>query len=134
MNASRRIAIHVLAVSLGVLVITAMAVSMPPSQSSTRSPQASKNPYSGQASAAKAGRRLFVEKCAQCHGQKAEGTPTVPALAGETTQSVPEGVLFAYITRGDKGNGMPSWASLPKRQRWQIVTNLKSLSSPPNSP
>ena len=90
-----------------------------------------KNPYSGQDQAARAGRKLFVKKCARCHGRKAEGSASVPALAGNTTRSVPEGTLFAYVTRGDPGNGMPSWASLPEDQRWQIVTYLKSL---PNAP
>ena len=35
--------------------------------------------------------------------------------------------MFWFITRGDKENGMPAWASLPAKQRWQIVTYLKSM-------
>ena len=81
------------------------------------------------AKAVKAGRKLFLRNCARCHGHDAEGTPSVPALAGDATQSVPANVIFSYITRGDVGNGMPSWARLPQHQRWQIVTYLKSLSS-----
>ncbi len=94
--------------------------------------QAVKNPYEGQPKAVKAGRKLFVQNCAWCHGHDAEGSARVPALAGETTQSVPEIVIVSYITRGDEDSGMPSWVSLTESQRWQIVTYLKSLSSPPN--
>jgi glucose/arabinose dehydrogenase len=35
--------------------------------------------------------------------------------------------LFWFISRGAPANGMPSWASLPQTQRWQIVTYLKTL-------
>jgi len=128
----------VLQFSLRLFGLAAFAISVLASENSGRpdvqkTNQDVRNPYSGQRNAAKAGRKLFVEKCARCHGHKAEGTASVPALAGETTQSVPEGVIFSYITRGDAGNGMPSWASLPESQRWQIVTYLKSLSTPPNA-
>ena len=34
--------------------------------------------------------------------------------------------MFWFITRGDKDNGMPAWASMPAKQRWQIVTYLQS--------
>jgi mono/diheme cytochrome c family protein len=115
---------------LGLFVLAAFAVSVLASENSGKTKPELKNPYTGQPKAAKAGRKLFVGKCARCHGRNAEGSASVPALAGETTQSVPEGVIFSYITRGDAGNGMPSWARLPESQRWQIVTYLKSLSSP----
>jgi|SRR5580704_16399037 mono/diheme cytochrome c family protein len=128
----------VLQFSFGLFGLAAFAVSVLASENSGRpdvqkTHQEVRNPYSGQRKAAKAGRKLFVEKCARCHGHKAEGTANVPALAGETTQSVPEAVIFSYITRGDPGNGMPSWVGLPEGQRWQIVTYLKTLSSPPNA-
>jgi cytochrome c553 len=82
---------------LGVFGLTVIAASLPAYQNSGRPDiqrpyQELRNPYSGQRQAAKQGRKLFVEKCARCHGRKAEGTASVPALAGETTQSVPEGV------------------------------------------
>jgi glucose/arabinose dehydrogenase len=34
--------------------------------------------------------------------------------------------VFWFITRGDQDNGMPAWASLPAKHRWQIVTYLQS--------
>jgi glucose/arabinose dehydrogenase len=35
--------------------------------------------------------------------------------------------VFWFITRGDIDNGMPAWASLPVKQRWQIVTYVESM-------
>jgi mono/diheme cytochrome c family protein len=115
----------------GLTAVSLLASENPRRPDVLKTNQGLKNPYSAQRQAAKEGRKLFVEKCARCHGHNAEGTASVPALAGETTQSVPEGLIFSYITRGDVGNGMPSWASLPEPQRWQIVTYLKSLSHSP---
>lgn len=50
-------------------------------------------------------------------------------------QSASEGELFWYITEGDANNGMPSWAKLSRKQRWQIITYLRVLGgSKPGSP
>jgi glucose/arabinose dehydrogenase/mono/diheme cytochrome c family protein len=89
-----------------------------------------KNPYSGQTQAAEIGAQLYANHCAACHGLKVQGTGNVPALVSGPTQSAADGELFWYITRGDVSNGMPSWASLPAQQRWQIVTFLKALGGP----
>ena len=51
-----------------------------------------------------------------------KGTGNVPSLVDAKLDSVKPGEVFWFITRGDKDNGMPSWAALPVRQRWQIVT------------
>lgn len=87
----------------------------------------SKDPYAGQRQAVETGAQLYANHCSACHGLKAQGTGNVPALASGPTQSATDGELFWYITRGDVNNGMPSWASMPAPQRWQIVTFLKAL-------
>lgn len=86
-----------------------------------------KNPYAGQRQALEAGKRIYVSKCSSCHGEGGEGTGNIPALTKEPTQSAQVGEVFWYISRGDANNGMPSWAGLPRQQRWQVVTYLKSL-------
>ena len=91
--------------------------------------QASKNPYAGKPEAAQAGREVYMRNCASCHGNSGQGTGNVPPLAGGTAQSAPDGAIFWYITKGDVANGMPSWAALPKRQRWEVVTYLKAMST-----
>jgi len=89
-----------------------------------------KNPYAGQPAAAAAGSRVYATNCGSCHGIKGRGTGSIPPLSEGPTQSASDGEVFWFITTGAVDNGMPSWASLPARQRWQIVTYLKSLKGP----
>src|SRR5256885_5850067 len=89
------------------------------------------NPYHGQASAAQAGRELYAVHCAACHGRSAEGTGNIPALAHGLVQNVADGEVFWFITKGSNSGAMPSWASLPEQQRWQLVTYLKTLVDAP---
>jgi glucose/arabinose dehydrogenase len=89
------------------------------------------NPYRGQAPAAQAGGTLYAVYCAACHGRTAEGTGNIPALAHGRVQNVADGEVFWFITKGSFSGSMPSWASLPEQQRWQLVTYLKTLVSAP---
>jgi len=95
------------------------------------SARAAKNPYAGQQEAALAGEKLYVRNCLSCHGAAGKGTGNVPSLVEGRLDSVTPGELFWFITRGDKDNGMPAWASLPAEQRWQIVTYVKSIGTSP---
>jgi len=90
----------------------------------------SKNPYAGQPAAAAAGSKLYATNCSSCHGPGGAGTGNIPALSEGPTQSATDGEVFWFITTVDVNNCMPSWASLLARQRWQIVTYLKSLKGP----
>ena len=89
-----------------------------------------KNPYAGQPAAAAAGARFYATNCGSCHGIKGRGTGSIPPLSEGLTQSAPDGEVFWFITTGAADNGMPAWGTLPERQRWQIVTYLKSLKGP----
>ena len=89
------------------------------------------NPYRGQAPAAQAGGRLYALYCAACHGVSAQGNGNIPALAHGRVQNVADGEVFWFITKGSNSGAMPSWASLPEQQRWQLVTYLKTLVSAP---
>lgn len=86
-----------------------------------------KNPYAGQHAAAAAGSRLYGTNCSSCHGTHGQGNGTMPALAQGPTQSASDGEVFWFITTGAPDKGMPSWSTLPERQRWQLVAYLKSL-------
>lgn len=85
------------------------------------------NPYRGQAAAAQVGGELYSSDCAACHGRAGEGTGNVPALAHGPVQNAPDGAVFWFITKGSSSGAMPSWASLPELQRWQLVTYLKTM-------
>ena len=85
------------------------------------------NPDEGDPKAAVAGKPLYHLRCARCHGEHGEGSGNIPAFVHGKVQSVSPGELFWFITRGDVKNGMPSWASLPKQQRWHIISYIKTL-------
>jgi len=87
-----------------------------------------KDPYFGQADAIAAGRNVFVEHCAHCHGENAEGTKKRPSLRTERVQrQATVGDLHWLLVNGYMKKGMPSWAKLPDPQIWQVVSYLKSL-------
>jgi len=90
------------------------------------SAKATKNPYEHQTAAAEAGKQVYARHCLSCHGNMGKGTGNIPSLVDGKLDSVAPGEVFWFITRGDKDNGMPAWASLPAKQRWQIVTYLES--------
>ena len=94
------------------------------------SAKAMKNPYQGQASAIATGRQLYARNCLSCHGKSGGGTGNVPSLIDGKLETTDPGEVFWFITKGDKDNGMPSWAKLPEKQRWQIVSYVKSLGLP----
>lgn len=90
---------------------------------------ATQNPYDGNQNI-QAGQKLFMQNCAACHGQNAEGAGNIPALDHGRVQQAKPGQVFWYITHGDASNGMPSWASLSDKQRWQIISYIRALSTP----
>ena len=86
------------------------------------------NPYRGQSEAVAAGRRIYVDHCAQCHGEDANGTKKRPALRSDRVQhQATEGDLHWLLYNGNMGKGMPTWAKLPDQQLWQVITYVKSL-------
>ena len=86
------------------------------------------NPYQSQADAVAAGKRLFGDHCAPCHGENAEGKKKKPALTSERIQQqATEGDIHWLLVNGNMGRGMPSWAKLPDPQLWQLIAYIKSL-------
>ncbi len=75
----------------------------------------------------KAGKALYAKNCALCHGPTGLGTGNIAALANGAAQTAKPGEVFWFITKGDMQNGMPSWSALPERDRWQIVSFVKTL-------
>jgi mono/diheme cytochrome c family protein len=120
--------------SVTVLIPLVLATTLPAQDQSFHeapdSAKAQQNPYVGKPEAAQAGKRLYGRNCLSCHGKSGRGTGNVPSLVGAKL-SVTDGEVFWFITKGDKKNGMPSWAFLPQSQRWQIVAYVKSLESSP---
>ena len=98
------------------------------------SAQKMKNPYDGQPAAIASGKQLYGRNCLSCHGKTGEGQGNVPSLIDGRLETATAGEVFWFVTKGDKDNGMPSWAQLPEKQRWEIVSYVKSLGLAQNSP
>jgi len=85
------------------------------------------NPYAGQPEATFAGKKLYLHRCAQCHGPDGKGKEKAPSLRAPVIQNAAPGVLFWMVKNGNRKNGMPGWAGLPDQQIWQVITYVKSL-------
>jgi len=87
------------------------------------------NPLAGDARAQKAGAKLFDHECASCHGAGAGGIGKTPSLRQSAVSGAKPGALYWVIENGGIFHGMPSFAHLPERERWQLVTFLQSLNN-----
>jgi mono/diheme cytochrome c family protein len=86
-----------------------------------------KNPYAGQGDAGRAGEKLYLRHCAECHGEDACGAGRSANLRSPAVQGATDGELVWFLRNGNLAHGMPSWSGLPIERRWQIVTYLKTL-------
>ena len=93
------------------------------------SAQAAKNPYAGQQEAAQAGKMQYERNCLSCPGKTGNGTGKTSSLVNGRLDSVTPAEVFWFLSRGDKDNGMPVWASLAVKQPWQIVNHVESMAT-----
>jgi mono/diheme cytochrome c family protein len=89
--------------------------------------RAKANPLATDKDAVAAGKVLFEEHCAECHGENALGSKKAPSLRAKEVQDAPPGSLFWILTNGIVRKGMPVWSKLPEPQRWQLICFVKSL-------
>ncbi|HEV2116691.1 MAG TPA: c-type cytochrome [Terriglobales bacterium] len=94
----------------------------PPDASTKPNPEA-KNP-----DAAATGHKLYMRTCVGCHEEDGSGKDTGAAnLRSPEVQAQSDGALFWKISNGNSEAGMPSFASLPETDRWDVVTFLRTL-------
>ena len=89
-----------------------------------------------------AGKQLYGQQCAACHGPSGRGDGEAAYLLYpkprdfvaaryrlvSTWERVPtDQDLYDTITRGMPGSAMPSWGHLTPEQRWGLVHYIKSL-------
>ncbi len=79
------------------------------------------------AEARAAGAKLFQQRCAPCHGVSAAGIGKAPPLRSREMAAATPQALFWVLRNGSLRRGMPSFASLPESQRWQLIAYLQSL-------
>ena len=81
-----------------------------------------------------AGKHLFAEHCASCHGEGAAGGAGGPALIGRTLRDgQSDWALYRTITLGVPGTGMVGW-QLPRDDIWRLVSYLGRTLAAHNAP
>jgi mono/diheme cytochrome c family protein len=89
-----------------------------------------RNPFESDPEAAVAGKKLFEQHCAECHGEAADGAKRGPSLRVGQLQQATAGEIFWILTNGVVRHGMPAWSKLPEPQRWQIIAFLRAVVKP----
>ncbi len=93
------------------------------------------NPLKGNADAVKAGKKLYKQQCAICHGDTGKGdgvggmslNPKPTNFRSERVQKESDGALFWKITNGNAP--MASYKEiLSEEQRWQLVNYIRTFS------
>lgn len=93
-----------------------------------------KNPYKGNPNATAAGKTLFKQFCAICHGDKGKGDglaginlkPRPANFTKDAVQSQTDGAIFWKMTEGRAP--MASYKTvLTEQQRWQLVNYIREL-------
>lgn len=88
----------------------------------------------------KAGKTLFDQHCAVCHGALGTGVPTLTAAYGakpanlqaDTFRNYPDGMIYHVIVMGK--NAMPSYAAdLSEKERWEVVHYVRVLQRAQNA-
>jgi mono/diheme cytochrome c family protein len=97
-----------------------------------------KNPVAPSESTLKAARGIYMDECAQCHGERGKGDGPEAAMhspaPSDLTYSrhmnaVTDGEIFYQISEGRKP--MPSFKKrLTEDQRWGLVLFVRSLTAP----
>lgn len=89
-----------------------------------------KNPFAGDAKAARQGELLFRENCIYCHGLGAHGGSRGPDLTtGAWVHGGSDAEVLRTISKGVDGTAMPP-NDLPEEEIWQIVSYLRSVQVP----
>jgi mono/diheme cytochrome c family protein len=136
---ARRVLFVVLLAAIAIIVVFAVT-----QKTDWKVPEDAKqreNPLRPSAVALKSARDIYVNKCAQCHGDsgKGDGSEALrydPAPADLTDprrmSAVTDGEMFYKISQGRRP--MPAFKKrLTEEQRWQLVQLLRSFANPPAS-
>jgi putative copper resistance protein D len=77
-----------------------------------------------------AGRAVYGEHCAGCHGVRGsgDGAPTLRPLTGPPSARRHAGELFWLVSHGIPGKDMPGFATrLSEAQRWDVINFIRAL-------
>ena len=127
MKATRVLLVSLTAFAVAVAVVPSLRAQNKDFHDAPASSKRLKDPYAPSHNVLATGHELFHHYCARCHGESAQGSGNIPSLVDGGMETVTPGEVFWFISKGSPQNGMPSWAKLPKKVRWEIVTYVKSL-------
>jgi mono/diheme cytochrome c family protein len=94
-----------------------------------------KNPFTASEENIAAGRALFNQNCASCHGEDgksktdiAEAMTVKPTdLTDKKMQGIKDGEIYWVIANGVKKSGMPAFKKETAKERWQMTLYVKHL-------
>lgn len=100
------------------------------------------NPVAADAASLEAGKKLYADQCAGCHGDTGKGDGPMAAYTGEPapsnlidgewTHGSTDGEIYAVILDGIDGTAMKDFKSdLKPTEIWQVVNYVKSLAPKP---
>lgn len=131
-----------IAMYAGVLIILLSIISVQSKAQSVKakpwiapaSANALKNPYEGDASAAKDGKKIYTTYCAPCHGNTGRGdgiaaasvNPKPADHTSEAVQKEADGALYWKMTEG-RGPMTSYKQVLTDKQRWELVCFIRTL-------
>lgn len=102
-------------------------------------------PYPRRSPSLANGKKLYLENCAQCHGETGKGdgsgresmNPKTPLPANFTDRERIGGLspfkVFNTASFGIEGTAMASFAALSEEQRWQVAFYIFTLRFPPEA-
>jgi mono/diheme cytochrome c family protein len=101
-----------------------------------------KNPVAADDASIAAGKDIYADRCANCHGEKGDGkgedatqysvAPAVFNDAGAMRETT-DGELFWKISEGRRP--MPGFKSrLTEQERWQVVNYIRTFAKPAAAP
>lgn len=84
---------------------------------------ATTNPFAGDKAAIAAGKQLYLDNCAACHGENLGG-----GIGPDLTQAgdMDEADLLSLLNNGRPEGGMPGYAAIGQARIWKIVNFLKA--------
>jgi mono/diheme cytochrome c family protein len=102
-------------------------------------PASIKNPVPTSPASIAAGKKLYDNNCAECHGEMGKGdgprgpysNPTPPNLTdAERKHGSSDGAIFTVIQNGVNNTDMPAFQKdIPAQQTWDVVNYVKSLAA-----
>lgn len=85
------------------------------------------------------GRALFLQHCALCHGERADGRGVRRQLSSRPAdftdplwlERTSPRRMFFVIREGVQGTAMAGWKILDEQQSWDLVAYVMSVAEPP---